>query len=447
MTKAYKMPPVVGITLGITFYELGNTFQYLIQPEFFPNFLRLVGFIIIIWNLRKSSIRRLEGGISSIFSFMLFWTVLMVLRGSLIGHFAPGSVTSITGVIQRAFLSPYGAVSYFIPFIAMIGISFNSLFYLKRIAIFLCVFALLMSFINREELAYGLVSQGLTTMTEMDDVELTVRHLISALYPGFGIILLFLFLFNYIKGWYSYLFPVAIFVFFLSMSIGGGRGQTGLNLIYLVLFFFILIKYPLKTSGRVSSRMVNGFSYILLGAAFVFFLSYLYSNTSVFDYVLERSFGTKSLGGDFLNDSRDVLRADMIKDFNNSPFDWIWGRGVNGVYHTQHSTTGNVRLWMEWGYLYLILKGGIVYLFLVAYCMIHATYLGFFKSNNVFSKCLAVMCLTYLLNLVSTVAEPQFSTQYLISWICFGLLERKQVRMVSDDDIYGFINNKNYIPQ
>ena len=87
MTKAYKMPPVVGITLGITFYELGNTFQYLIQPEFFPNFLRLVGFIIIIWNLRKSSIRRLEGGISSIFSFMLFWTVLMVLRGSLIGHF------------------------------------------------------------------------------------------------------------------------------------------------------------------------------------------------------------------------------------------------------------------------------------------------------------------------------------------------------------------------
>ena len=442
-----NIPPLVGIVLGMTLFEVGNTFQYLITPVFYPNLMRLIGVLSILISLHKASFQRLEGNISVIFDIMLFWTILIVCRGSLIGNYIPGSDTSFTGIFQRAFLSNFGAASYFIPFIALIVFSFNSLYYLKRMAILFCILALFMSFFFRQELIYGLEFHGVTTMAETEDADLTVRHLVSALYPGFGVIVMFLFLFNYIKGWGAYLFPMAIFLFFISMAIGGGRGQTGLNLAYLLVFFYLNIKYPLpkgNNKDKASSKLSHSFSYLLLGAAFVLMLIYLYTNTSIFDYLLTRSFGEKTLGGDFNTSGRNILRMDMINDFNNRPWDWLLGRGVNGAYQTGFLSTEGYRIWMEYGYLYLILKGGIVYLVLFVYCQLHATYLGFFKSNNIFSKCLATMCLMLLLNLISAGAEPQFSTFFLMSWVCFGLLERRQVRTMSDETIYGYINNKNY---
>ena len=450
MITIKRIPPIVGIVVGITFYELGNTFQYLIQPVFFPTFLRLVGLLITVFFLCRASYKHLDGSISILFSFLMVWTFIMFLRGSLIGNYLPGSDSSIKGIIQRSLLSQYGAFSFFIPLIALIRIKPNSFYDLKRLAVFLCIVSLLMTFLMREEITNGILSKGLTSMMETDDVELSVRHLISALYPGFGLILLFLFFFNYIQGKVSFLFPIAIIVFFLSNAIGGGRGQTGLNLVYLFFFFFLIIKEPVTIRNghtRSVSKKGRGLSYILLGGVFVLFIVYLYTNTSVFDYVLERSFGDKTLGGDFINNSRNILRDDMISDFNSHPLDWIWGRGVNGSYRTNHLSTGGFRAWMEWGYLYLVIKGGIVYLFLVVYCMLHAAYLGLFKSKNALSKGLAIMCIVFLLNLITTDSEPQFTTQYLLSWICFGLLERKQVRMMSDEMIFGYFNYKCLDPQ
>jgi hypothetical protein len=264
------------------------------------------------------------------------------------------------------------------------------------------------------------------------------------------VILTFLFCFNYIKGKVAIVFPIAILVFFLSNAIGGGRGQTALNLLYLVFFFYLMIKYPVNADSRCVGKVAKKtgrFMYFLYAVAFAFLLYFLYINTEVFDYVLQRSFGDKTFEGEFINQSRDILKKDMINDFNNHPFDWLWGRGINGAYKTAHLSAGGSRLWMEWGYLYLILKGGIVYLALIVICILHAIYLGFFKSRNAFSKGLSVMCVTYLLNLVSAGSEPQFSTYFLMIWVCFGLLERKQTRMLRDKDIYGYFNIKNYIPQ
>ena len=444
MIRTNQLPPIAGVVLGITFYEVGNTFQYIIQPVFFPTFFRLLGFLCTLYFIIKSSKQRLSRDVSLWFSILLVWTIIMFLRGSLIGNFAPGTDTSFRGIIQRALLSPYGPFAFFLPFIVYISISNNSLYYLKKLAILLCFISLFTSFTFRTEILNGLTYQGLTSMIGVEGDEVTVRHLIGALYPGFGLILFMLFCFNYIKGKVSYLFPIAIFVFFLSNAIGGGRSQTGLNLSYLLLFFFVIIRYPINRNRKSSFRMLKNISYLLMFCAFVFIIYYLYESTTTFDYVLERAFGNKAMEGDFINDSREILRNDMIKDFNEHPLSWLWGRGVNGAYRTQHLSIGGYRMWMEWGYLYLIIKGGIIYLSLYVYLMLHAAYMGFFRSNNSFSKSLAVMCIVYLLNLVSPGSEPQFSTLFLLSWICFGLLERRQFRMMNDEMIYGYFNVKNF---
>lgn len=232
------------------------------------------------------------------------------------------------------------------------------------------------------------------------------------------------------------------------MAIGGGRGDTIFNLLYLVAYIFLIVRYPIKYNNDVlkGKKKVHWrrFAAIILGVGFVVLLFYLYNQTEVFDYVLERAFGGKEVSTNIGSESRDILVNDFTKDFNAHSFDWIWGRGVNGSYATQHLGIEGRRAWMEWGYLYLVLKGGVVYLFLFVFLILHAAYLGFRKSKNVFSKCVAMMCLVLLFDLSSTNAEPQFSTQFVLTWFCFGLLECKEVRMLSDAEVYGYFNFKNY---
>lgn len=445
MNNVLRIPPTVGILLGFIFYEIGDTFYYLIYPYFFPNFCRLIGFMIVVLSLSKSYRRGLSADISKTFSFFFVWTIFMILRGSLVGNVGVGSDPSIQGIIQRATLSRFGAFAYLIPFIALYEFPLNNFYYLKRVAILFGLIAIFMSIFYRENIIYGIISNGSTLMDGNDDSEMTVRNLITALFPGYGLILFFLFCFSYIKGYWSYLFPIAMIIFFISMAIGGSRGQSGFNLAYMLFFFFLIVKYPVQFNSGNHKKNSRVFWYIILTAAFIYLLYFLYTKTAAFDFVLERAFGEKTLRGEITDGSRDILRRDMIKDFNDSPLAWIFGRGVNGAYDTMHLSTGGRRMWMEWGYLYLILKGGVVYLFLYVYCMVHAAYKGFFKSNNSLSKGLAFMCVALLLNLLSVGSEPQFSSLFVMSWFSFGLLERENIRMMSDEVLYNYFNVKNFV--
>lgn len=445
MVKAMKLPPMVGVLLGISFYEFSDTVLFLIQPLIFPTLLRIVGMIITLYYLNKATFHRLNGGISTLYNFMIIWTVFMLLRGSLIGNFIPGGSSSIIDIVRRALLNSFGAFSFFLPLLAIMEMKMNSFFYLRRFAIFFCVISLLMTFIDREQIAMAQLTQGMTTIQNVEGEDISVRTLIHAAFPGFGLILLALFCNNFIKGFVRILFPIAIFVFFVTMAIGGGRGDTIFNLVYLILFFFIIIKYPIQIrKASMGGRVANRITSVVLGVGFVFLLTYMYSQTEIFDYVLERAFGDKTLSTDIRSESREILVRDFTNDFNSHPLDWVWGRGVNGSYETQHLGINGRRAWMEWGYIYLVLKGGVVYLFLFVFCFLHAAYVGFFKSSNSFSKCLACMCLVAIFDLASTNSEPQFTTQFVMSWISFGLLERKEIRKMSDDDFYGYFNVKNY---
>lgn len=447
MTKK-GLPSLVWIIIGFVILEFSETVQYLIQPLFFPTLLRIIGMAIIIFNLAKSSFTRLNSTIRPVFNFMIIWSIIIVLRGSFVGNYLPGQPASLITALRHALLDPYGAFALFIPLIALIKFNNKSLYYFGRIALLLCVIALGITIYTRSEIAVGMVTGGNTSIVDSEGNYLSVRYLIHAAYPGFGLIVFSLFCYNYINNKLSIILPISIFVFFISYAIGGGRGMTVFSLLYLIIFFYLVYKYPNVSQGRIQNgrqtRLFRRISYLILIGVFVFLLLYLFYNTEVFDFVLERAFGGKTLDGDFQNDSRNVLVNAMREDFNNHPLDWIWGRGVNGSYHTTHLSINGLRAWMEISYYYLILKGGIIYLFLYIYCIAHAMYLGLFKSHNVFARVLGIMCAVLLINLVSASAIPQYSTLFMISWLCFGLVERREIRMMSDEDIYGYFNVKNY---
>lgn len=448
MAKSTKLPPIVGVLLGISCYELSDTVLFLVEPLFFPTLIRILGLVITVYYLSKGSYQKFGGNISTVFTIMVLWSIFMLMRGSLIGNYIPGGPYSIVGVIRRSLINSFGAFAFFLPLISTMKVNLNSLYYLKRYAVFFCLISLIMTFMARDQIAIAQLTNGVTEISDVDGNYISVRALIHAAFPGFGLILFALFCNGYINSLTRILFPVAIFAFFVVMAIGGGRGDTIFNLVYLLLFFYLMIRFPVSVDfkGGVSKnkKIIGRLMGIAIGAGFVFLLVYMYSQTEIFDYVLERAFGGKTLSTDVHSESRNILVNDFTNDFNNHPLDWVWGRGVNGSYATQHLGINGRRAWMEWGYLYLVLKGGFVYLFLFVFCFLHAAYLGFLRSKNSFSKGLACMCIVILFDLASTNAEPQYTTQFVLSWICFGLLERREIRMMSDADIYGYFNIKNY---
>jgi len=444
MTSIFKLPPVVGIALGVIFYEIGNTFLYMIWPLFFPTFFRLIGFVFIVYYLSRSSRQNLPGGVSAAFKVLAVWTVFMTIRGLI--DLIVRDVSSYE-VFRLSCLSQFGALAFFIPFFAIREFSLNDLYYLKRLAVIFCIVAVVFSLFFRKSISAGLLITGYSNTIGAGDEELSVRTLISAIFPGFGMIVLFLFCYRYIKGYVSLLFPIAIVVHFISSAIGGGRGSTTFSLVYLLSFFFLMIRYPLSVDTQSSlykKSKFNGIWYFILGIAFVYLLWQLYNNTTLFDFVLQRAFGSKTLGTEIIDVNREILKDNMVSDFNAHPLAWIWGRGVYGTFKSSILDEGGMRQWIEWGYLYLVLKGGVVYFILIVYLMLHAAFMGFFRSNNALSKGLAMMCLMFLFNLVSTNSEPQFSSQFFCSWLCVALLEQSQIRETDDETLYGYFNDKSF---
>ena len=210
-----KIPPTIGVLIGVSLYEIANTVLYLIAPLFFPTLITIIGMLTVFFYFRKAKLLNFKGNISIVFSIMIFWAIFMLLRGSLIGNYIPGGPYDTLSLIRRSVLNSFGAMTFFLPLIARIPFNTNDLYYFKKCAFFFCIVSLLMIVLAREQISFGLVSNGMTTIQDVNGDYLSVRALISAAYPGFGFILLGLFCGSYFRSRITYIFPVAIFVYFI----------------------------------------------------------------------------------------------------------------------------------------------------------------------------------------------------------------------------------------
>lgn len=138
--------------------------------------------------------------------------------------------------------------------------------------------------------------------------------------------------------------------------------------------------------------------------------------------------------------SREELFVWFWADMSES--DWLIGKGMNGTYFATAIDTASpfagedeeLRHLVECGYLQIILKGGLVNVFLIVLIAIPAFFLGIFFSKNILSKVAGMLVLLWLIDMFPW-GMPAFNIGYFLFWISIALCFNKEIREYSDEEI------------
>jgi hypothetical protein len=216
-------------------------------------------------------------------------------------------------------------------------------------------------------------------------------------------------------------------IYILMLFIAAFYGRRSLFVDIIFLFAFLqLIQISSKTISNASLFL----RYFLL---LIMMAPVIQSNSENITqlYVFQRGFNQEAW-----DESRGRVMEDYFEDFS-SVSDWVFGRGLNGTIKRTIKDDTDVGSGIENGYLHLILKAGNIYFFFVLYFFLKAFYLGWFKSNNDFTKAFAALLLIHLLGMIGF-NLPVFSHRYMLLWlsipICFSVyyrsLTNKQVQQL-----------------
>lgn len=155
----------------------------------------------------------------------------------------------------------------------------------------------------------------------------------------------------------------------------------------------------------------------------------LVTGDSIFT-IMENTYGNKS---SMVQDSRTFLFRELNDDLTATS-SWIYGKGIFGTYYSQvmhnalmrkdYSDNEN-RLGTEAGYLWLLLKGGVIYSILYVLLFYIAILKGI-KSKNVFLFFLAFIIANRLL-LMFVSFTPTYDIINMFLWIFLGMCYQPHV--------------------
>lgn len=80
-------------------------------------------------------------------------------------------------------------------------------------------------------------------------------------------------------------------------------------------------------------------------------------------------------------------------------------------------------------------SGGLLYLIPYIGCLLLTFYNGYFRSNNLFCKSFAIMCLMQIISLYPF-GWPAFNSFHFILWIGVWLCNSKRFRKQDDNQIF-----------
>lgn len=217
---------------------------------------------------------------------------------------------------------------------------------------------------------------------------------------------------------------ITILLAILLVSILARRNQV-LYLGSVLIFSFLP---PLFYSTDLIKR--NRKNYIL-ESVFLFLIIgfFVYVNGSRFEFLRERINTGMA--------SREVIINEFTEDFNSKPSSWLWGRGMNGEFKASSLATNieaGTREGIENGYLNHILKGGILYLFLLLIIGIKAIWLGFFRSSNILCKAFASLIILYFIDMIGF-GLPSLTLKYILVWLSVGACFSENIRNCSDNEL------------
>lgn len=192
------------------------------------------------------------------------------------------------------------------------------------------------------------------------------------------------------------------------------RGGLAMSVLYLVLAGMM---YSLNDKRTSKIKMIL-MAVMVVGIVFVLFANL---SDSFFSTLIER--------GNV--DSRSGVEESFYSDMK-SQTDWILGRGWFGQYY--EALTGYYRSAIETGFLALILRGGCLYLVPYVSCLLLSFYNGYFKSNNLFCKSFALLCLMQFLSLYPY-GWPAFNFFHFIIWLGVWICNNCRIRQMTDQQI------------
>lgn len=362
----------------------------------YPQLIAFIVFIYVVFQLLFSYINRKNT--SKLISIFFAWLFFIIIRIKFYN----------TNELRLILYESIHLLSYLVPVAILLPIK---MYILKYSFIYLTIFSILFLSIN----FFLIYKYPLNNLTDL--------IVISSLPPA-GIVLL---LANYTK---KLLVILNVFVVISVLLIGltyGRRSVCISSLLYLTSSFMlnVVVNKKIETSYRI---IIFTLFTILCFATINYFIGTVDKNQfAIFDRVD--------------TDSRsDVFKA-FINDFKM--IDYIIGRGIDGTYYNpidyytfdnEDSKFVKYRTNIESGFLYIIMKGGFIYLCLFLTFLFRAIYLGILKSNNLFTKALASYLIIYLIDM-TTYGQPTFSIKYLLVWLCILLSSSKRFRNINEKDL------------
>jgi len=215
---------------------------------------------------------------------------------------------------------------------------------------------------------------------------------------------------------------ISIFLVLIINMINARRNQVVFFSSILFFTYFISI---LSKGAFAQRKKAETIRFITVFSVFISMIIIFFSNS--FSLFWERLEGGM--------DSREYFIEKFIEDFDSHSIDWIIGRGIFGEFNGGLQMT-NLRTGMrdviENGYLFLILKGGWVYLGLLILVSIVSVYKGLFKSNNLLVKGLAAIIIIYFIDMIGF-GLPSPTLKYILVFISIAGCNSESLRNFSDE--------------
>lgn len=211
------------------------------------------------------------------------------------------------------------------------------------------------------------------------------------------------------------------------------ESRSGLIRIILCVLIFIYMQLNLRLGYKLVVMAMLAMPIYGLSIGFT-------SGESIFDKFADND-------SDLTNDSRTFLYSEVYLDLTKNQR-MIFGKGPVGTYFSQYFYDWNgiggdssKRHNVEVGVLHYLLKGGVIYLFLIFTAVILAIRNAFQKSKNKYVHSLGLLLGSFLL--VSFIENiPSYSFYFGIVWIIIGICSSNKIKQLNDSQIKYLIQNK-----
>lgn len=390
------------ILLGFTFHALGSIFFFSSKPACY--LLCGLGLLLIFINLFKMDVSQpLTGFAKTAFYFYIVWSTFIIIR-----PFLNGETFSMDGF---SLINRYTFLSLLTPLIVFISLKNISLKSVWKFCLLHGLIGLVLLVVNYKKI-FGVDQSYLDDDAYQAYINVIDIPLQFMSISGFMMLCYFFVSKKYLIASFS---AMTLSVFTVMYT-----ARRGTVFMYLIMFIFALYLYIFSAKdGSKSIRLAVTSIFIIL-----FVVLFLQFGNSTFSLLLSR----------LEEDTRSGVEASFYRSFQGKTSDWIVGRGINGTYFCDVFAIASYRGEIETGYLHIILKGGFIYLITFVLFLSHAAYLGFFKSQNMLTKAMALYLVAHIIYLVPY-GLPAFNFEYIILWICVFYCHFSRLRALTDKQL------------